>query len=127
MSAKMTRRTFTRAAAGALTALSAASVPRVLGANERVRLGFVGVGNRGDRLLDAFLVHSDCEVAALCDVYEPYLPAARKKAGGKAETHHDFRQLLHRKDLDAAVIATPDHWHALMFVHACRAGKDVYC
>jgi predicted dehydrogenase len=127
MSAKMTRRTFTRAAAGALTALSAASVSRVLGANERVRLGFIGVGNRGDQLLDAFLTHSDCEVAALCDVYEPYLPAARKKAGGKAETHHDFRKLLDRKDVDAAVIATPDHWHALIFVHACRAGKDVYC
>src|SRR5579864_290547 len=127
MSAKMTRRTFTRAAAGALTALSAASVSRVLGANERVRLGFIGVGNRGDQLLDAFLTHSDCEVAALCDVYQPYLPAAHKKVGGKAEMYHDFRKLIERKDLDAIVIATPDHWHALQFVHACRAGKDVYC
>jgi predicted dehydrogenase len=123
----MTRRTFTRTAAGALTALSAASFSRALGANERVRLGFIGVGNRGDQLLDAFLKHSDCEVAALCDVYEPYLPAARKKAGGKAETYHDFRKMLERKDLDAIVIATPDHWHALQFVQACRAGKDVYC
>ncbi len=127
MSSNMTRRTFTRTAAGALSALSAASVSRALGANERVRLGFIGVGNRGDQLLDAFLTHSDCEVAALCDVYEPYLPAARKKAGGKADTYHDFRKLIERKDLDAIVIATPDHWHALQFVQACRAGKDVYC
>jgi predicted dehydrogenase len=125
--AQITRRTFTKAAAGTLAALSAASVSRVLGANERVRLGFIGVGNRGDQLLDSFLTHSDCEVAALCDVYEPYLPAAQKKAGGKAEAHHDFRKLLDRKDVDAAVIATPDHWHALHFVHACHAGKDVYC
>ncbi len=127
MSSKITRRSFTTAAAGALTALSAASVSRVLGANDRIRLGFIGVGNRGDQLLDAFLPHADCEVAALCDVYEPYLPAARKKTGGNAETYHDFRKLLDRKDINAVVIATPDHWHALHFVHACRAGKDVYC
>jgi predicted dehydrogenase len=127
MSSKISRRTFTTAAAGALTALSAASVSRVLGANERIRLGCIGVGNRGDQLLDAFLPHTDCEVVALCDVYEPYLPAAQKKVGGKAETHHDFRKLLDRNDVDAVVIATPDHWHALQFVAACRADKDVYC
>jgi predicted dehydrogenase len=98
----------------------------ILGSNDRVRLGFIGVGNRGDQLLDAFMVHKDCEVAALCDVYEPYLEAAQKKVGGKATLHHDYRQLLEQKDLDAVVIATPDHWHALQFVAACRAGKDVY-
>src|SRR5438045_3726445 len=104
MSSKMTRRTFT--AAGTLTALHAA-LPGALGAGERVRLGFIGVGNRGDQLLDAFLVHADAEVAALCDVYEPYLHAAQKKVGGKAHLYHDFRQLLDQKDLDAVVIATP--------------------
>jgi predicted dehydrogenase len=124
---QMTRRSFTTAAAGALTALSAASVSRVLGASERIRLGFIGVGNRGDQLLDAFGPHTDCEVTAICDVYDPYLPAAQKKTGGKAETYHDFRKLLDRNDVDAVVIATPDHWHALQFVAACRAGKDVYC
>jgi predicted dehydrogenase len=125
---KINRRTFTRgtAAAGALAALHAAGVSSVLGSNERVRLGFIGVGNRGDQVLDAFLSHPDVAVVALCDVYEPYLSAAQKKVGGKAELHHDFRRLLDRKDVDAVVIATPDHWHALMFVTACRAGKDVY-
>src|SRR5205807_10388522 len=96
------------------------------GANDRVRLGVVGVGNRGDQLLDALLCHKDCEVAALCDVYEPYLAAAQKKVGGEPKVFHDFRQLLDQKNLDAVVIATPDHWHALQCVAACRAGKDVY-
>src|SRR5262249_29118420 len=97
-----------------------------LGANERVRLGFIGVGNRGDQLLDAFMPHQDAEVAALCDVYEPYLQAALKKVGGKAKTYSDYRKLLEQKDLDAVVIATPDHRHALQCVAACRADKDVY-
>jgi len=127
MPSKITRRTFTRAAAGALTALSAASVSRVLGANERVQLGVIGVGNRGDQLLDAFRTHDDCDVVALCDVYKPYLKAAHEKVGDGADTYGDFRKLIERKDLNAIVIATPDHWHALQFVAACRAGKDVYC
>jgi predicted dehydrogenase len=127
MTEHISRRSFTRraAAAGAFAALSAAHVA-ARGSNDRVRLGFIGVGNRGDQLLDAFLVHKDAEVAALCDVYEPYLHAAQKKVGGRAKLHHDFRELIGQKDLDAIVIATPDHWHALQFVAACRAGKDVY-
>jgi predicted dehydrogenase len=127
MAKQMNRRTFTRAAAaaGAAVALGAGG-PAARGANERVRLGVIGVGNRGDQLLDAFLVHPDAEVVALCDVYEPYLEPARKKAGGKARLYSDFRKLIDQKDVDAVVIATPDHWHALQFVAACRAGKDVY-
>jgi predicted dehydrogenase len=128
MGTKINRRSFSRgvAAAGARTALPAAAATSVLGSNARVRLGFIGVGNRGDQLLDAFLVQPDVEVAALCDVYEPYRKAAQVKAGGKAHLYEDFRALLDRQDLDAAVIATPDHWHALQFIAACRAGKDVY-
>src|SRR5439155_13391927 len=113
-------------AAGTLATLHAAGLLAALGSGERVRLGFIGVGNRGDQLLDAFLVHRDADVVALCDVYEPYLQAAQKKVGGKARLHHDYRRLLDDKELDAIVIATPDHWHALQFVAACRAGKDVY-
>ena len=126
MTNQIDRRTFAKSAAavGALAALPASS--RAAGSNDRVRLGVIGVGNRGDQLLDAFLVHKDAEVVALCDVYEPYLPAARKKAGDKAEVFHDYRKLIEQKDVDAVVIATPDHWHALQFVEACRAGKDVY-
>ncbi|HJZ94662.1 MAG TPA: Gfo/Idh/MocA family oxidoreductase [Gemmataceae bacterium] len=122
---EITRRDFTRAA-GATAVATALSAGRVLGANDRVRLGFIGLGNRGDQVLDAFLPHKDAQVVALCDIHQPYLDFAAKKAGGSPETLHDYRKLLERKDLDAVVIATPDHWHALMTVHACRAGKDVY-
>ena len=125
MNHTITRRTFTQtaAAAGAWAALHGAA----LGANDRVRLGVIGVGNRGDQLLDAFLVHKDCAIAALCDVYEPYLEAAQKKVGGKATLYRDYRKLLDQKDLDAVVIATPDHWHAIPLIEACKARKDVYC
>jgi predicted dehydrogenase len=120
----LTRRAFTQAAAaGVATALGAS---RVWGANERVRLGFIGLGNRGDQVLDAFLPHKDAEVAALCDIHEPYVAFAAKKAGGNPKTYRNYRDLLDQKDLDAVVICTPDHWHALQTVHACQAGKDVY-
>src|SRR6266849_6486558 len=127
MTQSMNRRTFHKKAAamGALAALPSTRL-MALNSHDRVRLGVIGVGNRGDQLLDAFLVHKDCEIAALCDIYEPYLEAAQKKVGGKATLHHDFRKLIDQKDVDAVVIATPDHWHALQFVAACRAGKDVY-
>jgi predicted dehydrogenase len=121
----MNRRTFakTAALAGVSTALSAG---RVFGANDRVRLGFIGLGNRGDQVLDAFLAHKDCEVAAVCDIYQPYVEFAAKKAGTHPVQLRDYRQLLDRKDVDAVVICTPDHWHALQTIHACEAGKDVY-
>ena len=118
------RRDFTQAgAAGVLTALSAR---RVLGANGRVRLGFIGLGNRGDQVLDAFLVHKDAEVVALCDLYQPYLDFAAKKVGGSPRTTKNYHDLLGMKDVDAVVICTPDHWHALQTVHACQAEKDIY-
>src|SRR5438046_1699827 len=107
MTKDINRRAFNQGAAavGTLAALHATDLT-ANGANERVRLGFIGVGNRGDQLLDAFLVHPDAEVAAICDVYEPYLEPARQKAGGKAKLYHDYRKLLEQKDLDAIVIAT---------------------
>lgn len=120
-----TRRDFTKTIvlAGAATAAGAV---RAAGANERVRLGFIGLGNRGDQVLDAFLKHSDCEVVALCDLSTPFMNFAAKKTGGSPRQFHDYRRLLDLKDVDAVVISTPDHWHALQSVDACRAGKDVY-
>ena len=120
----MTRRDFTKTAAVGLTALSAS---RVLGANDRVRVGFIGLGNRGDQVLSAFLEHKDCEIAAICDINQPYLDFASKKIGGEPQQFREYKKLLERKDLDAIAIATPDHWHALQTIHACQAGKDVYC
>ena len=120
-----TRRDFTKTIifAGATTALGAA---RAAGANDRVRLGFIGLGNRGDQVLDAFLEHGDAEVVAICDLSQGYLDFAAKKAGTSPRQFKDYRQLLAMKEVDAVVIATPDHWHALQTIQACQAGKDVY-
>jgi predicted dehydrogenase len=135
----MTRREFTKAAAAMATAGVASNAsaavkpslgPTTVPASGRVRVGFIGVGNRGDRVLDAFLSQQDVDVVAACDVYLPYLDFAMKKIGTKTGTgpaqYTDYRHLLDRKDIDAVVVATPDHWHALQTIHACQAGKDVY-
>src|SRR5438874_8289287 len=114
---RLSRRDFNGAAAAAV--LTAASARRVYGASERVRLGFIGLGNRGDQVLDAFLEHKDCEVVAICDIYQPYLDFAAKKIGGSPQQFHDYRRLLERNDVDAVVVNTPDHWHALQTIHAC--------
>jgi len=120
-----TRRDFTKSLvlAGTTTALGAA---RVIGANERVRLGFIGLGNRGDQVMDAFLKQPDAEIVAVCDLSPAYMDFAAKKAGSSPRQFKDYRRLLELKDMDAVVIATPDHWHALQMVHACEAGKDIY-
>jgi predicted dehydrogenase len=122
---ELTRRDFAKsaAAAGVATAIGAS---RALGANDRVRLGFIGLGNRGDQVLDGFLAHKDAEVVAICDLWQPYLDFAARKIGTRPAQLKDYRKLLDRKDVDAVVICTPDHWHALQTVHACEAGKDVY-
>jgi predicted dehydrogenase len=122
---KLTRRDFakTAAVAGATTALS---YSRIIGANDRVKLGFIALGNRGDQVLDAFLAHNDCEVTAVCDIYQPYMDFASKKIGSNPKQFKDYRKLIELKDVDAAVICTPDHWHALQTIQACQAGKDVY-
>lgn len=121
----ISRREFTRrtAAVGLAAALSGT---RVLGANDRIRVGFIGVGNRGDQVLDGFLAQKDAEVVAICDLWQPYLDFAARKIGTNPQQFKDYRKLLDRKDLDAVVVATPDHWHALQMIHACQAGKDVY-
>jgi predicted dehydrogenase len=120
-----TRRDFTKSViiAGATTALGAG---RVAGANDRVRLGFIGLGNRGDQVLDAFLTHPDAEVVALCDLSPAYMDSAAHKIGGSPQQFKDHRRLLEMPNLDAVVVCTPDHWHALHAIHACEAGKDVY-
>ena len=106
----------------------------------KVRIGFIGVGNRGTQLLHGFMANDDCEITALCDVYEPYTTREAREVGpnltGQApmmgedlppyRTYRDFRELLASDDIDGVVIATPDHWHALQTIAAFRAGKDVF-
>ena len=126
-----TRRKFlansARIAAGAGIIFNAGSWKKVLGANDRVRLGVIGTGNRGGDVMAHFQKESDVDVVAVCDVYEKAMNQAKEKTGGKAQSFGDYRQLLASKDVDAVLIATPDHWHAQMAIDGCNAGKAVYC
>jgi predicted dehydrogenase len=109
--------------------LAARAAQQSPGANDRIRLGMIGVGNRGGQLLAGLLTQADAQIVAICDIYRPHLErtsARLAQLGIPAEPYHDFRRLIDRSDLDAIVIATPDHWHAVQTVTACRAGKDVY-
>ena len=118
------RRDFVKAAAVA-AALPAAAAR---GANERVVMGVVGVGGMGTGHVGALVKRAEADnvrVAAVCDVYRRRVTRARSLCGG--EGYADYRQLLDRKDLDAVLIATPDHWHAKIAVDALAAGKHVYC
>jgi len=109
-----------------LSALSAASYSRVQGANDRVQLGLIGCGLIGLRHLADFKALDDCQISAVCDVYQARTGQARSGAGPGAKEYHDFRRLLEDKQVDAVVISTPDHWHALQTIMACAAGKDVF-
>jgi predicted dehydrogenase len=126
---EINRRDFIRRAAattaGVSLSMAGVSTDRVLGANDRIRLGVIGTGRQGVDNMENFMRHG-VEVAGVCDVYEPNLANGLKAAGGKAKTYKDFRQLLDDKEIDVVINATPDHWHALPTVMACQAGKDVY-
>ncbi len=108
------------------------------GPNERITLGFIGTGKQGGGLLHNFLNQPNTQVLAVCDVDTTRREHFRKVVDDfyriKGNTDYkgcaefkDYRELLARKDIDAVVIATPDHWHALNVVAACEAGKDIYC
>ena len=129
MSEPINRRDFIRRAAvstaGISLAMSGASTESVLGANDRIRLGLIGCGRQGRDNMGHF-IRQGVEVAAVCDVYEPSLQKGLQAAGGKAKALKDFRQVLDDKEIDAVIVATPDHWHPLPAVMACQAGKDVY-
>ncbi len=127
MDRHVTRRTFvgTGLAAGIGLVASSARAQQE-SPNERIGLGFIGVGNRGGQLLTAFLDQPDADVVAICDVYKPYLDKTRDRLDGNVAIYGDFRKLIDNEDIDAVVIATPDHWHAIQCIAACDVGKDVY-
>jgi predicted dehydrogenase len=96
-------------------------------ANDRIRVGMIGVGGFGfGTNLPDFMKNPDVEIAAICDVYELHVDRAVALAGGKPERYKDYRLLLENTDIDAVVITTPEHWHAVQAIDACEAGKDVY-
>jgi predicted dehydrogenase len=128
MQSGVTRRNFVQGVAGVPAAL--ATRGRILGANDRINTAVIGLGGRGTYLFNMALHRAgeknDVAVVALCDVYQARLTRAAKKApDAKQYTHH--QELLERKDIDAVMIATPDHWHAPITLMALEHGMDVYC
>lgn len=106
-----------------MTALSAS---RVLGANDRVRVGLIGSGGRGRYVARFIREAPNVAYTAVSDVYQTNGEAGREWAGSDAKYYQDFRKLLDGNDVDAVHIATPDHWHSIISVLSCQAGKDVY-
>jgi len=124
----MKRRQFIKHVFGtaAIASTGAFSAGRILGSNDRVNIGVIGCGGRGRLLANLLREIPNVDFAAVCDVYDPQAEAAKAWAGPPCRSYRDFRKLLEQKDVDAVVIATPDHWHAIPTVLACQAGKDVY-
>jgi predicted dehydrogenase len=117
-----TRRTFIKAAA----AVTAASQAHIFGANDRIRIGGIGTGGRGQYLLSVLSKLPGNEIVAVCDVYEPNRAKAKRDSAPNAREVANFHEILEDKSIDAVVIAAPDHWHVPMVIAAVAAGKDVY-
>jgi hypothetical protein len=119
---RATRRGFVTTAA-----LTAVSYNRVLGANDRIGLGFIGFGLIGKQHVADFKKFTDVNLVALSETYRPRLQQDLEYKGNpNARGYSDFRRMYDDKNVDAVIVATPDHWHCLLTVMACAAGKDVY-
>jgi predicted dehydrogenase len=94
--------------------------------SDKIQVAVIGTGGRMRWLMEAFNIQPDCATVALCDVDNTRLTQFAAKFSDKVDTYEDYREILERKDIDAVIVATPDHWHAPMTVDACKAGKDVY-
>src|SRR5215207_2938354 len=132
----ITRRQFL-AAAGMAVAAPTIIPASALGANgktapsERITIGVVGWGMMGPGNTDAFLGQKDCQVVAACDLDKRHLEQALNKINGHygnkdCKSYHDYREMMARKDIDAVMLAVPDHWHALTAVEAAKNNKDIY-
>jgi predicted dehydrogenase len=128
----MNRRTFTKKTTLGLSlfAMPACSYSRIIGANERINFGVVGLNGRGQAHVSAVALCDNSEVTALCDVdsrvFAKVQKDMQKRGTQQTETYGDIRKLLENKDIDVITIAAPDHWHAPMAMMAMNAGKDVY-
>lgn len=122
MDRNSSRRTFL----GGATLTTAASYNRIRGANSRPSIGVIGNGGRGTYLMRTLKRAVDAEIRAVCDVYDTRREAAAKAAGSNPKQYTDYKQVLAHNDIDAVIVATPDHWHGAITVDACKAGKDVY-
>jgi predicted dehydrogenase len=120
-----TRRGFLRGTTQGAAALTAASYARIQGANRRINLGLIGCGDRGLHDMGLFQRNTNVEVVAVADIYGAHIDRAQQKAP-RAQAFVEYRKLLEVKDIQAVLIATPDHWHARQSIDALAAGKDVY-
>ena len=128
---EVTRRTFLGATGlGLGTGLARATAFESKSPNDTIVLGMIGVGGKGVGRLREFMEHEDVRIGAVCDVDSSHLQRAvlevKEKRGYQPEAFADFRYLLDQQDIDAVVVVTPDHWHAIPTVWACQAGKDVF-
>lgn len=106
---------------------AAPALPRPAGAADRVGVGFIGVGIRGHILMEGVKATGQANLVAACDCYQGHLERAKERTEGRIETcFAQYRMILERKDVDAVVVATPDHWHTPIVLDALEAGKDVY-
>jgi predicted dehydrogenase len=122
---QLARRQFLRSAGTSALAFTAASYSRISGANDQIQLGLIGCGGRGTYVMETFQKTNRVNVTAVCDVYAQRVDRAIQKAPS-AKGFSDHRKLLESKQLDAVLIATPDHWHTMTTIDALNAGKDVY-
>lgn len=133
-----TRRDFLKTAGAAAVAAPYIITSSALGdqdrpaASDRIVMGGIGIGNMGRGDQGAFLGRGDVQYVATCDVRQGEREKSKNKVDAKygskdCQAYNDFRELLARDDIDAVHVATPDHWHAIMVIEACRTGKDVYC
>ncbi|MBM3882609.1 MAG: Gfo/Idh/MocA family oxidoreductase [Verrucomicrobia bacterium] len=141
---RLTRRQFLNRTAATSIAAPLLLPARVWGApadaqpNNRIAMGAIGVGTQGRHLLNSFLPHQNVQIVAVCDVdttrrehhkqrVEEFYATKQDQSFKGCAAYRDFRELLARKDIDAVIIATPDHWHAYPAVAAAKAGKDIFC
>lgn len=131
----LNRRRFIEKAAG-LSAIGFAARPRALGGepaparrigpNDRIHVGLIGCGGMGRANLNECARHADVVVTAACDVWGERANAVVAQHKDTCKAYRDYREMLEQKDLDAVIVATPPHWHALIAITACAAGKDLY-
>lgn len=121
------RRNFLKKSA---VAAGTAGFGRLLGANDRIRVGLIGCGGMGRGNLATFFLYDDVDCPIICDVDDEMIartiPIVEKRLAKKPDVVKDFRRVIDRKDVDALIVATPDHWHALPASYGCQAGKDIY-
>lgn len=130
---ELSRRGFLERAAGAaglaaplIVSATTLGLENTPGPNERIHVGLIGCGGMGQGNLAACASQKDVAVTAACDPWKPRREAVAAKYKPSCKAHHDYREVLERKDVDAVIVAPPPHWHTLIAVHACEAGKDLY-